>query len=287
MTPLRQRLLEDLHLRNYSPHTVAGYVRAVERLARFYQRSPDQITTEEIRAFQLDLLQRRVSWGLFNQVVCGLRFFFTTTLGRPDMVPHLPYGKKPKILPVVLSPDELRQLFQACERLCDRVLLQTTYACGLRVAEVVHLQVTDIDNGRMVVWVHQGKGQKDRLVPLSAQLLTQLRDYWQKYRPRPWLFPGLKPQRPLSTVTVQNLVRRVAAQVGLSKRVTPHTLRHSYATHLLEAGTDLCTIQRLLGHSSLKTTARYVHVSTQHLQKTPCLLEWIALPASSGSGEAP
>ena len=143
------------------------------------------------------------------------------------------------------------------------------------------MQVTDIDSHRMVVWVRQGKGRKDRLVPLSAQLLTQLRDYWRQERPQPWLFPGQTPHQPLSLATVQNLVVRRAADAGLSKHVTPHTLRHSYATHLLEAGTDLCTLQKLLGHSSLKTTARYLHLSTQHLQKTPCLLEWIALPASS------
>ncbi len=281
MTPLRRRLIDDLQMRNYSPRTVEAYVAAVARLATFCQRSPDLITTEQIRLFQLDLLQRQVSWGLFNQVVCGLRFFYATTLGQADRVPFLPYGKKPRTLPTVLSPDEVLRLFQAAPRLSDRVLLQTTYACGLRVAEVVHLQVGDIDSARLVVWVRQGKGHKDRLVPLSPRLLAQLREYWQQERPRPWLFPGRPPQTPVCTATVQDLVSRVARAAGLGKRVTPHTLRHSYATHLLEAGTDLCTIQKLLGHSSLRTTSRYLHVSQRHVQGTPCLLEWIARPAAA------
>jgi integrase/recombinase XerD len=283
VTPLRQRLIDDLQMRNYSPRTVEAYVAAVARLAHFCHCSPDQITSEQIRTFQLHLLDQGVSWSLFNQVVCGLRFFYVTSLGQPDRVPFLPYGKKPKTLPTVLSPDEVLHLFGAAPRLCDRVLLQTTYACGLRVTEVIHLQLSDIDSARQVVWIHQGKGHKDRLVPLSPKLLAQLRAYWQQYRPRSWLFPGRKPQAPVCAATVQDLVARVAGRAGLTKHVTPHTLRHSYATHLLEAGTDLCTIQKLLGHSALKTTARYLHVSTRHLQDTPCLLDWIVQPAATES----
>jgi site-specific recombinase XerD len=158
------------------------------------------------------------------------------------------------------------------------VLFQTDYACGLRVSELIHLQVTDIDSARMVVHIHQGKGAKDRLVPLSARLLEELRSYWRCSRPRPWLFPGETAAGHLSAARVQKLCLQVAAQAGLTKHVTPHTLRHSYATHLLEAGVDLLTLQRLLGHRDLETTARYVHLSTQHLQQTPSLLDLLVLP---------
>jgi integrase/recombinase XerD len=278
MTPLRQRLIDDLRLRNYAPGTIEAYVAAVAKLAHYSGTPPDRLTPEQIRDFQLHLLQRRVSWSQFNQITCGLRFFFAITLGRPDVVGKIPYGKKPKPLPLVLAPAEVLQLFDgaACDR--DRTLLQITYACGLRVSEVVGLRPGDIDSARGVVVVRQGKGRKDRLVPLSARLLDELRGYWRKYRPLTWLFPGGRPGRPLSVAAAQKLCRRAVRRAGLSKPLTLHTLRHSYATHLLEAGCDVVTIQHLLGHRDLKTTARYLHVSNRHLQQAPSLLDWVARP---------
>jgi integrase/recombinase XerD len=281
MTPLRQRLIDDLRLRNYAATTIEAYVAAVAKLARHFRTPPDQLTAEQIRQFQLHLLQQRVSWSLFNQVTCGLRFFFAITLGRPDFVTKIPYGKKPKPLPTVLAPSEVLQLFAAAPPGRGRVLLQTTYACGLRVSEVVALRLTDLDSARHLVLIRQGKGRKDRLVPLAARLRDELRAYWRRYRPRIWLFPGQPPSGPLSVAGAQRRCQRAVRRAGLSKHVTMHTLRHSYATHLLEAGCDLVTIQHLLGHRDLKTTARYLHVSSRRLQQTPSLLDWVARPSAT------
>ncbi len=279
MSALRQRLIEDLQVRNYSPRTVQAYVAAVAKLARHFQRSPDQLSGEDVRAFQVHLLAQKVSWSQFNQIVAGLRFFFGTTLGRPDIVQMLPYGKRPKRLPVVLSVEEVAQLLKTARPGRERVLLQTAYACGLRLGELVRLQVTDIDASRMVVIVRQGKGQKDRQVPLSPRLLGELRHWWCQHRTKPWLFPGVTKRTrpgPMHAGSVQRLCQRVVRRAQLSKKATMHTLRHSYATHLLEAGVDVLTLQKLLGHNSLSTTARYLHVSNRHLQKMPDLL---ALPS--------
>lgn len=278
MSALRQRLIEDLRVRNYSPRTVEAYVAAVVKLTRHFGRAPDQVTGEELREFQVHLLGKRISWSQFNQIVSGLRFFFGTTLGRPDVVPMLPYGKKPRRLPSVLSVEEVGQLLQAARPGRERVLLQTAYACGLRISELVSLQVSDIDASRMMVIVRQGKGQKDRHVPLSPRLLAELRQWWCWHRSRPWLFPGSTErttQAPLHVGTVQRLCQRVVARAKLRKPTSMHTLRHSYATHLLEAGVDVVTLQKMLGHTSLSTTARYLHLSSRHLRQMPDLL---ALP---------
>jgi integrase/recombinase XerD len=277
MTPLRQRFIDDLRLRNYSPRTIEAYVAGVVRLAHFLGRSPDQAGTEDVRAFQLALVDRGVSWSSFNQTVCALRFFFRVTLGRTEQVPMIAFARTPRRLPSVLSPEEVLRLLEAAEPGRDRVLLQTAYALGLRLDELVHLQVGDIDSSRMVVHVRQGKGGKDRLVPLSRRLLGELRDYWLLRRPRPWLFPGAG-ALPLCQSAVQRRLHRAVIASGLSKHVTMHTLRHSYATHLLEAGVDVVTLQRLLGHSSLVTTTGYLHLSTQRLQQTPSLLDLLVVP---------
>jgi site-specific recombinase XerD len=220
-----------------------------------------------------------VSWSQFNQVVAGLRFFFGTTLGRPGMVPMLPYGKRPRRLPTVLSVEEVIQLLAAARPGRERVLLQTGYACGLRISELVRLQVSDIDSSRMVVHVRQGKGQKDRQVPLSPRLLEELRHWWRRHRSKPWLFPGITERTmdgPMHAGCLQRMCKRAVARARLAKHVSMHTLRHSYATHLLEAGVDVVTLQKLLGHNSLGTTARYLHLSRRHLQQMPDLL---ALPS--------
>jgi integrase/recombinase XerD len=278
MTALRKRLIEDMQVRNYSPRTVEAYVGAVAKLAKHFMRSPDQVTKEELRAFQVHLLSVKTSWPRFNQIVCGLRFFYRVTLGRAEVVEMLPYGKRSKRLPVVLSVEEVAQLLETARPGRERILLMTAYACGLRLSEVLHLQVTDIDSARMVVNVRQGKGAKDRQVPLSARLLGELRTWWCGHRTKPWLFPGMygpSRQRPMNETSVQRMVKQVVTRAQLRKKASMHTLRHSYATHMLEAGVDVVTLQKLLGHNSLSTTARYLHLSTRQMQKMPDLL---ALP---------
>jgi len=278
MTPLRQRLVDDLRLRNYSPRTVQAYVACVAQFARHFGRSPDQLGMDAVRSYQLHLIDHKASWSRFNQTVCALRFFFGVTLGRTDDVPLIPYGKRPRTLPSVLAPEEVVRLFEAVPAGPARLRLQVAYACGLRIGELVRLRVTDIDSARMVVLVRQAKGRKDRLVPLSARLLAELRAYWRRYRPAPWLFPGLDPTRPMNVSTVQRQCQRAARRAGISKRCTPHTLRHSYATHLLEAGVDVFTLQAILGHRDLRTTAHYVHVDTRRLRAASSLLDLLAVP---------
>jgi len=228
MTPLRQRLIHDLQLRNYSPKTVGCYVRCVRNFAQHFGRSPEHLDAEHVRQYQLHLIGHRCSWCRFNQTVCALRFFYKVTLDQPDTVVMIPFGKRPRALPAVLSPDEVRRLFDAAAGLpWLLMLLQTTYACGLRLGEVLRLKVTDIDSSRMVVHVRCAKGRKDRLVPLSATLLTLLRDYWKRYRVRGWLFPGRHHGKPLNVGSVQRLFRRLVLACGISKKASMHTLRHS------------------------------------------------------------
>jgi integrase len=206
-------------------------------------------------------------------------------LGRPGVVTQIPFGKRPRTLPAVLSRDEVLRLFAAAAEGRDRTLVRTTYACGLRIGEVVRLRVTDIDGGRRVLLVRQGKGQKDRLLPLSPVLLGELRAYWRRYRPAEWLFPGQRRGRPLHLGSWQRAFAALVRPLGLGKPVTLHTLRHSYATHLLEAGVDVVTLQRLLGHRHLSTTAGYLHLSTQHLQRLASPLDaLLAVPPPAGAG---
>lgn len=278
MTPLRQRFIDDMRLRNYSAHTIEAYVSGVARFAKYCNRSPDRLGPQEIRDFQLDLIRQGVSWSRFNQIVSGLHLFYGVTLRRPEQVPYIPYGKRPKTLPTILSPEEVVRFLDAARPGRDRTLFQTTYACGLRLSEVIHLQITDIDSARMVVIVRQGKGRKDRLVPLSTQLLEVLRGYWREHRPRQWLFVGSDPACALCPNTVQRACQQVVRRTGLTKPTSMHTLRHCFATHMLEAGVDLRTLQVIMGHRSLQTTARYLHVSSQRLRQTPSLLERLMLP---------
>lgn len=280
MNPLRQRFLDDLQIRNYSSRTQKTYLEHIVRFARHFRRSPALLGPEEIRTYQLHLLnERHASWSSFNQAVCALRFLYRVTLQAPFPVEMIPYGKKPKSLPDVLSRDEVARLFVLVPQALERLMLQTTYACGLRASEVLALKVTDIDSSRMLLWVRHGKGNKDRAVPLSPALLDALRDHWRRRRPTLWLFPGSSPNGQRSLGWLQRVCRRAVLAAGFTKKVSLHTLRHSYATHLLEAGVDLLTIQRLLGHRDLQTTARYVHLTDPQLARTPGLLE--GLPAAT------
>lgn len=266
MTPLRQRYLNDLRLRNCSPRTIECYVAHVAAFARHFGRSPEQLDQQHIREYQLHLRDvKHASWSFFNQAVCALRFFYKVTLSSPWAVEHIPYGKRPKSLPVVLSREEVHQLLACVERPVYRLLLTTLYAAGLRISEGLHLQVPDVDSARMVLHIRSGKGQKDRFVPLSPKLRDDLRTWWRLRRPTTWLFPG-RNNYPLSASGVQRACRAAAIAAGLAKHATPHTLRHSYATHLLEAGLDVRTLQKLLGHNQLGTTALYTHVTDERLQ---------------------
>jgi integrase/recombinase XerD len=269
MTELRRRMIEELRLRNYSPNTITIYIRCVAQFAQHFRLSPDRLGPEHIRQFQLFLVQEKeVSWALFNQTVCALRFFYHHILHRDWMIEHIPYPRHEEKLPVVLSPAEVAAVFEATHNLKHRTILMTIYAGGLRVAEVTHLLVADIDSQRQVICVRQGKGRKDRQVMLSPKLLELLRIYWKSYRPRIWLFPGESPGHPISSETVWRVCRQAGEAAHLSKPISPHTLRHCFATHLLEDEIDLRRIQVLLGHRNLKTTARYLHVSNLAVRTT-------------------
>ena len=269
MTPLRMRMTEDLRIRNYSPRTIDTYVEAVARFARHFAKSPDTLGPEDVRAYQVFLVQqKRVSWCVFNQSVCALRFLYQVTLHKDWAITHIPFPKQPKKLPVVLSAREVSRFLRSVDNLKYRTALMTMYAAGLRISEALQLKVADIDSQRMVLRIQQGKGRKDRYVPLAPTLLTALRQYWSAYRPPCWLFSGASPQRRLHESAVQHACAAAAKKARIRKAVHPHTLRHCFATHLLEGGTDLRTIQLLLGHRSLNTTALYLHVAQKALQLT-------------------
>jgi site-specific recombinase XerD len=278
-------MLQDMQMRNLSPHTLEAYVRAVARLAAFYKTSPDRLDLEQVRAFLVHLVEQQVSFSLFNQTRAALVFFYRVTLGRDWAFDRIACQKQPKRLPVVLSQPEIAQLFAAVGRLKYRALFMAVYAGGLRVSEVVALRAEDIDSQRMVLRVCQGKGKKDRFVMLSPKLLEVLREYYKAFRPTATLFFGKDKGRPLDRGTVLLACRRIARRAGLTKRVTPHTLRHSFATHLLEAGVDLRTIQALLGHRSLRTTALYTFVSTERVAATPSPLDLLGAAAARGQGK--
>ena len=278
MTPLRQRYRQDLQLRNYASKTQEVYEECVSLFARHFGKSPELLGPEQIRTYQLYLAhEKKASWSRFNQTVCALRFLYRHTLHKDWIIQHIPFPRKESRLPQVLSLDEVSCFLQAIPQLKYRMLLTTIYATGLRASEALHLEVADIDSPRMSIRVRQGKGHKDRYALLSPKLLVLLRQYWKAVRPTRWLFPSSAPDRPVSLDSLQEAVRRARRASGLAKRITAHTLRHSFATHLLEAGTNIRVIQVLLGHTSLRTTARYTHITTAALASTrpPPSAPWI------------
>ena len=277
ISPLRRRMTEDMTVRNLSPATQRSYVHAVAKFSRYFDRSPDQLGLEEIRTYQLHLVAKGISWPALNQTVCALRFFYGVTLGRAELPERIPHAREPRKLPVVLSADEVVRFLEAVPGLKSRTALTTAYAAGLRASEAVHLKLSDIDSGRMVIRVEQGKGGKDRYAMLSAQLLTILRGYWRLAQPRHWLFPGRDDSKPIDPQVLHAACRSACKAVGLAKRVTVHTLRHSFATHLLEAGTDIRIIQVLLGHNNLSTTARYTRVADTTIRSTVSPLDRLRL----------
>ena len=276
LSPLAQRMAGDMLVRNLSQRTIDAYTYHVERFSRYFDKPLDQLGPEEVRSYQIHLIEvRKASWSAFNQAVCGLRFLYHVTLPRPWVVQQIPFGKRPKRLPSVLGSEEVSQLLACVPLLKHRTVLVTLYAAGLRLSEATHLRIRDIDGQRMQIHITNGKGRKERLVPISPRLLQELREYWKHDRPSNFLFPGKTPDVPLSSATIQKACKLAAALARISKLVTPHTLRHSYATGLLEAGVDLLTIGRLLGHSSFTTTMIYLHVRRPHLDSTPSPLDWL------------
>ena len=283
MTPLRRRMIEDMTLRNFTQQTIDTYVQSVARFARYFDLSPEHLGPEHIRTYLLYLVQqRRVSFSHYKQTLSALRFLYRVTLGRDDVPDVIPPVKQPRTLPVVLSPDEVACFFAAIRNIKHRAILMTAYAAGLRISEATQLQATDIDSQRMVIRVRQGKGRKDRYVMLSPRLLEALRAYWKAVRPQGVLFPGATPDQPITTESIKKVCQRARKSAGLDKNITAHTLRHSFATHLLEAGTDLRTIQVLLGHRSFSTTARYLHVATASFPNTHSPFDRLDLTGRGG-----
>ena len=277
ISPLRRRMIEDMTIRNLSPATQRSYLNAVSKFSRHFGRSPDRLGLDEVHAFQVHLVATGTSWPSLNQIVCALRFFYGVTLGQATIPERIAYAREPQKLPVVLSADEVVRFLEAIPSLKSRTALTTVYAAGLRVSEVVMLKIADIDSGRMVIRVEHGKGGKGRYVMLSPQLLRILRGYWRLARPKRWLFPGRDEERPLEPTTLHAACRSARTAAGLAKEVTAHTLRHSFATHLLENGADIRIIQVLLGHASLSSTARYTRVATKTISQTPSPLDRLRL----------
>ncbi len=268
MTPLRQRMLEDMQMRNLSPRTQEAYIRAVAKFAKQFGKSPELLGPEDVRTFLLALIKRGASWSLYNQSRCALHFFYRVTLKKDFPKAEIVCAKAPKRLPVILSCDEVARFLGVIKNIKHRAMFSCLYAAGLRASELLSLRVTDIDSQRMVIRVRQGKGRKDRYVMLSPKLLMLFREYWRHHRPRTWLFPGKDPTQKMKRRGLGLICDYLARRAGLGKKVTPHRFRHSFATHLLESGTNLLTIQALLGHRSLRTTALYMHVSVQTVTAT-------------------
>ena len=286
MTHLRQLMLDELERRNYSSNTVRSYLHAVEEFARHFGRSPEQLGPDHVREYQVHLFRdRKLSARTIAGQTAALRFLFVKTLRRPYLPDAVPFPKHSRRLPTVLSQEEIARLIDASGNLMHRAMLMTLYATGVRRAELCRLKVADMDSERMVLHIHQGKGGRDRDLPLSPKLLATLREYWRWMKPKTYLFPGMennwRADVPVTTKVAWIAVTEAAKAAGISGRVSPHTLRHSYATHLLEAGADLRTIQVLLGHAKLADTTVYLHLSRRYLQAVPSPIESLTVSTSA------
>jgi integrase/recombinase XerD len=291
MTRLRKMMVEELHRRNYSQHTTRYYIRTVEDFARHFNRPPDRLGLRHIREYQAELFQKRkLSPGSVANRLAALRFFYIKTLKKAWSIAETPYPKKNHRLPAILSQEEVARLIDAARTPFHRTLLMTLYATGLRCAELTHLKISDVDSKRMVIHVQGGKGRKDRDVMLSPKLLDELRKHWRRLprKTSDWLFPGNRwhtANYPIDEKTPRHACQGATKRAGLNHAIHPHTLRHCFATHLLEAGADLRTIQILLGHQSLKDTTIYLHLSKRHLQATPSPLDSLQLKDESPQEE--
>jgi len=281
MKPLRQKMLNDLLIRGLAENTQTSYLQSVTGLARYYHRSPDQLSVQEVQNYLLYLSQERhLAWKSCNTIRHGLRFFYQITLDRPTTEFYLPCAKEPSKLPEILSHEELVRLFTVTTNRKHRALLMTTYAAGLRASEVTRVRIKDIDSWRMCIRVDQGKGRKDRYLPLAPHLLAQLREYWRRQRPPQWLFPGSRIDQPMSRDAAWQAYVKARDRAGITKAGGLHLLRHCFATHLLEAGTELVVIQRLLGHASIRSTLLYLHLAQERTAATTSPLELLEFPTS-------
>jgi len=274
MTPLRQRMLEDMSIRNFAQNTQQSYLQQVSSFARYFKCSPDAIGPEKVREYQVHLVEDcKLAPSSISIAVSALRFLYKVTLKQPWSSDDIPMPKKPFKLPVILSPEEVMRFLESVYSTKHRAILMATYAAGLRVSEATHLKVTDIDSQRMMLRVEQGKCAKDRYVMLSPRLLQELRSYWRAGRPKTWLFPGDVEGQPITRDAVGQACQRARRSCGITKPISPHSLRHAFATHLLERGVDLRRIQLLMGHRSLATTSRYLKVATSTICATTSPLD--------------
>ena len=276
MSPLRRRMIEDMTIRKFAPKTQHDYVHRIKNFAAFLGRSPDTASFEDVRRYQLHLASQGAGVPTLNQSVATLRFFFRVTLRRRDILEHTHFIREPRKLPVVLSPEEVARLLDAAPGLKYKAALSVAYGAGLRASEVISLKIGDIDSERMVIRIEQGKGRKDRYVMLSPHLLALLRAWWKAARPQGWLFPGRDRVQPVTTRQLNRACHAAAHMAEINKRVSLHTLRHSFATHLLEQNIDVRVIQVLLGHAKLDTTALYTRVATKTISEVMSPLEHIA-----------
>ena len=285
MTPLRKQMDEDMVVRGMSERTRESYLGAVAGLAKYYGRRPDRIDEAEVQRYLFPLIQeRKLAWSSCNIAAQGLKFFYRTTLKRPQAQFGIPTARQPQKLPQILSREEVARLIELTTNLKHRAMLMTAYAAGLRLSELCHLKPGDIDSSRMMIRVEQGKGAKDRYTLLSPRLLAELRRYWALYRPKLWLFPsGHRPDRPAATGTMHRVFQAAKKRAGITKEGGIHGLRHAFATHLLEAGVDIHTIQRLMGHGHISSTLRYFHLAREHLAATPSPLELLERPPTKPS----
>jgi len=286
MTPLRQRFIDDLRLKNFSDDTIKVYVHAVKKFSLFLGRSPDESTAEDVRAFMIHQLDRGLSRSYCVILRNALRHLYVDTLGRTDELQAVPRPKRERRLPVVLSRQEVQRLFAVMENIKHRALFMVAYDAGLRLSEVLNLRIEDIDSQRMVIRICQGKGKKDRYGRPSKGLLKLLREYWRVCRPESFLFPGACLHKRYNVSTPGQILKKLCRKAGISKCVSMHTLRHSFATHLLEAGTNLRVIQQLLGHSSIQTTCLYTHISIEGLREAPSPMELLEDPAAVDEADA-
>jgi integrase/recombinase XerD len=285
MTPLRQRMIDDMRVRNLAPLTQSCYLQQVSLFASYFHKSPEELGPEEIRTYQVYLTnERKLAPASIGTAVAALRFLYKISLKREWPLPEvIPAPQQPQKLPVVLSPEEVLHFLDSVGSLKHRTILTTCYATGLRISEAVRLKPNDIDSQRMVIYVEQGKGQKDRYVMLSPRLLEILRNYWRAVRPKQWLFEGYVPGQPITRDAVHRASKQARQVSGIAKPISPHSMRHAFAVHLLESGTDVRTIQLLLGHRSLATTARYLRIAASKVCSTSSPLDLLPSPVHIGS----
>ena len=289
MTPLRRRMTEDMQVRNFSPHTQNSYVQQVSLFARHFSKSPEELGPDEIRSYQVYLTnERKLAPSSILIAIAALRFLYKVTLHKDwSLEEIIPAPKRPQKLPIVLSPEEVLQFLSCLQSIKHRTILTICYAAGLRISEAISLKVADIDSKRMVIRIERGKGQKDRYVMLSPKLLEVLRAWWPVDKPKHWLFPGDRVGRHVTKDSVELACQKARQRCGISKPITPHSLRHSFATHLVESGTDVRTIQLLLGHRSLATTARYLRIATSKVCSTKSPLDLLPQPVAAEPEPAP